>query len=377
MKRFVLCILSAVLTLSLVSCKNSENENINFSELQKTGSMELEYAEMFSVDYYENDLAFITIGKDEQYMLVPENGVVPQNIPDSVTVIRQPADNIYLAASSAMDLFSKINALDVVKLTATMEKDWSLPEIKNAMNSGEILYAGKYSAPDYELIIDTGCCLAIESTMIYHSPEIREQLEKMGIPVMVERSSYESHPLGRMEWIKLYGLLTGKQAEADSFFKEKTKAVDTFSEDENTGKTAAFFYITSNGLVNIHKPGDYVSKMIELAGGQNIFTADDLKVEDNSLSTMNVQFESFYDKAKDTDFLIYNSTIDGGISSVDELIGKNSLFADFKAVKNGNVWCTDKNMFQQTTGAADMIYDMHLIFTGNDNGSPSYIYHLE
>lgn len=339
--------------------------------------MELEYAEMFSVDYYENDLAFITIGKDEQYMLVPENGVVPQNIPDSVTVIHQPADNIYLAASSAMDLFSKIDALDAVSLTSTMEKDWSLPEIKTAMNSGEILYAGKYSAPDYELIIDTDCSLAIESTMIYHSPEIREQLEKMGIPVMVERSSYESHPLGRMEWIKLYGLLTGKQAEADSFFKEKTKAVDTFSEDENTGKTAAFFYITSNGLVNIHKPGDYVSKMIELAGGQNIFTADDLNVEDNSLSTMNIQFESFYDKAKDADFLIYNSTIDGGISSVDELIGKNSLLRDLKAVKNGNVWCTDKNMFQQTTGAADMIYDMHLIFTENDNVSSSYIYHLE
>lgn len=377
MKKFALFILSSVLAISLVSCTKSESKTDNFTGLKKTGSMELEYAEMFSVDYYENDLVLVTVGNDEQYLIVPENIDIPQGIPDYVTVVRQPAENIYLAASSAMDLFSGIDALDSVSLTSTMEKDWSLPEIRKAVSSGDILYAGKYSAPDYELIIDEGCDLAIESTMIYHSPEIREQLEKMGIPVIVERSSYESHPLGRMEWIKLYGVLTGKEEEAVSFFDEKTKAVADISKDENTGKTAAFFCITSNGAANIHKPGDYISEMIGLAGGQNVFTAEDLNVDDNSLSTMNIQFESFYAMAKDADFLIYNSTIGGGISSVDELIEKNALFADFKAVKNGNVWCTEKNMYQQTTGAADMIADMHIIFTGNTNDEPSYIYHLE
>jgi iron complex transport system substrate-binding protein len=45
--------------------------------------------------------------------------------------------------------------------------------------------------------------------------------------------------------------------------------------------------------------------------------------------------EEFYATAKDADFIIYNSTIDGEISSLDELIAKNSLLADFKAVKNG------------------------------------------
>ena len=39
--------------------------------------------------------------------------------------------------------------------------------------------------------------------MIYHTPEVKEQLEDFGVPVLVERSSYENHPLGRMEWIKL------------------------------------------------------------------------------------------------------------------------------------------------------------------------------
>ena len=68
---------------------------------------------------------------------------------------------------------------------------------------------------------------------------------------------------------------------------------------------------------------------------------------------MNIQMEEFYMTAKDADVLIYNSTIEGEIDTVEQLLEKSELFADFKAVKTGNVWCSEKNMFQQTTGAAD------------------------
>ena len=53
--------------------------------------------------------------------------------------------------------------------------------------------------------------------MIYHNPEVKEKLEDLGIPVLVEMSSYESHPLGRLEWIRVYGLLTDREKEADEF----------------------------------------------------------------------------------------------------------------------------------------------------------------
>ena len=85
-----------------------------------------------------------------------------------------------------------------------------------------MIYAGKYSAPDYELILNEGCDLAIESTMIHHNLEVQEKLEQFGIPVMVERSSYESHPLGRTEWMKLYAVLLGKEDVAEKVFKEQT-----------------------------------------------------------------------------------------------------------------------------------------------------------
>ncbi|MCM1059952.1 MAG: ABC transporter substrate-binding protein [Eubacterium sp.] len=363
--KFISAAFLGVMLLSSCSFWTKKTDSSQFfSAMKQTGSMELEYATQFTVDYYENGLSLIAIADGESYLLIPEDGSVPENLPEDITVIHQPSEKIYLAASSAMDLFDSLGSLENIFATATPEKDWVIDNVQLAMQNEDILYAGKYSAPDYELILDENCDLAIESTMIYHSPEIKEQLESFGIPVLIERSSYEAHPLGRLEWIKLYGLLLGKEEEAESFFNEKTQILDDVLQHGETGKTAAFFYIGSNGYVNIRKPGDYVSKMIELAGGEYVFTTENTGRDENALSTMNMQFESFYDIAKDADFLIYNGTVDGSLTQMSQLIAKNPLMADFKAVQNGNVWCTNKNMYQQITGAAEMIADFNKIFSG-------------
>ena len=337
--------------------------------------MELLYAKQFSVDRYENGISLVTVGDGEKYLLVPKNETVETS--GDITVINTPVDNIYLAASSAMDLFFGIGADDRIFAASTLERDWSLPYVKQAMSDEDILYAGKYSAPDYELILSEGCGIAIESTMIYHKPEVKEQLERFGIPVFVERSSYESHPLGRLEWVKLYGLMTGKEEEAEKLFSEQSELLQSVSQNGSAGKTAAFFYISQKGSAVVRKPDDYVSKMIQLAGGEYIFTSDDLNTEENAQSTTDMQFEAFYAAAKDADVLIYSSTIDGGIEDISALLEKNSLFADFKAVKTGNVWCTDKNMFQQTTAAAEIISDLNLIFTDNAGDETEFFYRIK
>ena len=81
---------------------------------------------------------------------------------------------------------------------------------------------------------------------------------------------------------------------------------------------------------------------------------------------MNMQMEEFYAKAKEADYIIYNSTIDGELNTIDDLLAKSSLLSDFKAVKNQNVWCTGKNLFQETTGLGTMIEDIHILLTTDD-----------
>ena len=100
--------------------------------------------------------------------------------------------------------------------------------------------------------------------MIYHTPEVKEQLEKFGVPVLVERSSYESGPLARMEWVKLYGVLLGKTDEAEQVFDDAVQRIAPLENESATGKTVAFFSITSNNLATVRKGGDYVAKMIEM-----------------------------------------------------------------------------------------------------------------
>lgn len=377
--------------------------------------LQLEYAKEFSIDRFENGCKLISVSDGRRLFLVPteeagqpetqstgqletqstgqpETGSTgqpePQStgqpelealseaLPDDVTVLTVPVKNIYLAASAAMDMMRELDALDDIRLSATNEEGWYIDEAKKAMNSGKILYAGKYSTPDYERILSEHCELAVENTMIGHTPEVREKLESVGIPVVVDYSSHETDPLGRMEWILFYGALTGKDEKAKEAFEAQKAAMEFAGSGERTGKTVAFFYIMTNGAVNVKKPSDYIPRLIEQAGGTYIFGVSE---DSNKSSSMSMQMEEFYAAAKDADYLIYNSAVGGTIETVEELLEKSGLLSDFKAVKEGNVWCTAENLYQKSMALGDFASDIHVMLT-EENPDPAetkYLYRLK
>lgn len=354
---------------------NSRKEKTEY-ELVYEDSMELQYAENFKVDYYRDGYTMLTTTTDGQrFLLVPENGEIPADLDEDIVVLRKPVKDLYLVASAVMDMFSELDALDAISFSGQKEENWYVQEAKEAMARGEISYAGKYSKPDYELLVSQGCSLAIENRMISHSPQVIEKLEEFDIPVMIEYSSYESHPLGRVEWIKFFGALLGKEELAFEIFQEQAEILERISEDENTHRSVAFFFITSNGLVQVRQSSDYIPKMIELAGGKYIF--ENLGDAQTKRSTMNMQVEEFYNAAKDADFLIYNSSIDGGVADMEELLDKCELLADFKAVKEGNVWCTTNDMYQQSLSIGYLMEDMHAMMTGDGEDDMHYLFRLK
>lgn len=331
---------------------------------------ELEYAQCFRLYRYEGGYTLITIENGGDFLVVPEDGQVPGGLDDGITVLRQPLDRIYLAATSAMSLFNAVDALDHIRLTGTRASGWYVDAAVEALNSGAMLFSGKYSEPDYELMIGEDCNLAIESTMIYHTPKVKEMIEDLGIPVLVDRSSYEPHPLGRTEWIKLYAVLVDKEDEAAAFFDQQASVIRELENFENTGKTVAFFAVNSDGSVVIRKPSDYIPKMIALAGGRYAF--EDF-VTDQAATSISITMEDFYAKAVDADVLIYNASIAAPISTVDELLALNELFADFKGVQEGNVWCTGKSFYQATDIVGQMIRDIHLALTDGDESQMTFL----
>ena len=371
MKRFGLCAaLSAAALLLLAGCAGSGSTAA--PTLTVESSYPLQYAKQFTVDECTGGYELITIA-DSQYLVVPQGAAVPEDLPQGTTVLQQPIENVYLVSTSAMDPIISLGALDSIALSGTKADGWYLPEAKAAMQAGQIAYAGKYSAPDYETIYSADCNLAIENTMIYHTPEVKEQLEKLGIPVFVERSSYEPHALGRMEWIKVYGTLLGCEDKAEKLFADKVDGIVDILQKPAAGTTVSFFYITSNGAANVRKSTDYIAEMISLAGGKYIF--DDL-TDDTAKSTVNMQMESFYAGAKDADVMIYNATIDSELQTLDQLLEKSPLLADFKAVKTGNVWCTEKNLYQSTMELDELIRDFHTVIADGDPSTLKYLHKL-
>jgi len=343
-------------------------------ELTYDGREELQYAKEFALDYY-NDYTLISISDGSRFLVVPEGAKVPEQLDQDIVIIERPLDKVYLVASAVMDMFRALDEVPAVRLSGTNADGWYIEEAKSAMEQGEILYAGKYSAPDYELILEQGCRLAVENTMITHAPEVKEKLQSFGISVLVDHSSYETHPMGRVEWIRLYGALLGKEREALEIFQQQEQEIAEAVSSDQKEKTVAFFYITANGSVNVRKTSDYIPKMIELAGGRYIF--DDLGSDDSHSTSMTMQMEEFYAAAREADYLIYNSSIDGEVESLEELLAKSSLLKDFNAVQKGEVFCTTKNLYQESMSIGRMIRDIHLMLMGEKEENMQYLYRLE
>lgn len=256
--------------------------------------MVLNYAECFNVYYCTDGYKLLDVKDGAQYLLVPDGKEAPDDLDSDVIVIHQPLERIYMAATSPMALFDAIDSLDTIRLSGETADNWYVQDAVDAMNAGTMIFAGKYSEPDYELLVSENCDLAIESTMILHSPKVQEMIEMLDIPVFIDRSSYESQPLGRTEWIKLYGAMLDKEEEAADFFASQASVVENLKDFQNTEKTVAFFYINTSGAAVVRNPEDYISNMIELGGARNAFR--DLQ-DDSGKTSVPITMEQFYDTA--------------------------------------------------------------------------------
>ena len=325
-------------------------------------SMELKYAKGFVVHYYDNDIKLISVIDGSRYLLLPEEAVVPEKLPENTTVLRKPVNNLYLAATSAMSLFDAMGEIDSVRFTGTDVSGWSIEAPKEALESGRMKFAGKYSAPDYEMLLTGNCGLAIESTMILHEPNVKEQLEALGIPVFTDWSSYETSALGRTEWIRVYGALLDEEEKAEAFFKDEVVRSGADTGFEKTDKTVAFFHFNTRGIAIVRDSGDYVSAMIRDGGGINVFDS----IESGSTG---ISMEEFYSKASEADFLIYNTNIDTDVKTLNDLLNKAPLLKDFKAVKEGNVYLIDRKFYQSTDRVSEFAKDINIILTGSDEAA--------
>ena len=102
------CLSAALLLGGLSGCGTARQSTaqtqaaVSWSDMQPTDSVDLEYAECFSVDHYDGGYSLITVKDDARYLVVPENASVPDGLDADIVVLQQPLDSIYLVSSSVM-----------------------------------------------------------------------------------------------------------------------------------------------------------------------------------------------------------------------------------------------------------------------------------
>ncbi len=342
----------------------------NVPGLELTETEANRYATGFAIHRYSEGYTVISVEDGRQYLLVPEGKEKPDGLEKDMTVLYLPLDRIYLAASGAMCHFDELGAVEKIMLSGLKSDDWYIESAIKAMEEGTLSYGGKYSAPDYEKILLNETDVAIENTMILHVPKVQEKLEQLGIPVFIDRANYEAEPLGRCEWIRVYGALCGKDQAALSAFKAQCDLVETVKEKTLTGRSVAYFYVNSNHQIVTRKQGDYFARMVSMAGGT--YLAPNTGGDDGGGQTT-VSIEAFYKYARNADILIYNASVTGAPGSVEQLCSENESIGDFKAVKEGTVWYTDKSFYQYTDRTGTIIENINKIIA--DNADDSEFFH--
>ena len=355
---------SSASSVESVEASESSSQSVEAEEdyngkLVSEGEMALEYAEGFSIEEFKGGYRMITL-KDSgaKFLTVPEDMKVPEELDADVTVLQLPLNNVYIASTGIVSLVDAIGALDHVKLVATDVDSWYLDDVVAAMNNGEIAFSGNYKEPDYEMMAANDIQLHIDTTMIDNCPEVLEKFDELGIPNLIEVSSKEGHPLARVEWVKVLGVLFDREAEADSYFAGEKELLEQSTATEDTGITVAMGYITSSGKCYARNGGDYLVQMIQMAGGDYICA--DMEPEKSGNTSMT--FEEWYAKFQDADYLFYWN-LGQKFYSIEEMTEYEPLFADFKAVKEGHVWITSPDFSQATSAIASIVADMNTILS--------------
>lgn len=270
-----------------------------------------------------------------RYVLVPRDSVIPDDLPDG-TVVRTPIQNALVYSSVHTSLMSELGAIDAVR--GVVDKQYFTDSIIPAgVAAGTIADCGNSMNPTVERVID------MQPDAILLSPyqdASYGQIAKMDIPIIECADYLEYDPLGRAEWVKFYGELLGRRAQADSLYNAVVNAYNDMKR-KAAGAQSHPTVVTEmviNGIWNVPGGQSYMARIIKDAGGTYLWA------DDKNTGSLALDFNQVLAVAQDADYWFIKWT---NINSLKDLQGANDLNKEMTAFKAGRVYVcdTDKTHF--------------------------------
>lgn len=294
----------------------------------------LRYARGLAVTHCEDyDMVSIrdpwdTLKTRHTYILIDRNREEPEDLPEG-TVIKVPVEKAVIYTSVHTAMAEQLGVIDAVSGICEPQYIHS-DSILKRIEDGVIADLGLSSAPNVEKIID------LDAEIIIASPFENAgygAAEKIGVPIVEAADYMESHPLGRSEWVKFYGLLFGRSELADSLFEVTASRYNELKAmaSKTTEKPALLLEKMYGSVWALPSDDSYTVRMHHDAGADYIFSGTGVR------SSAPLAFEAVYDKAYEADVWVfkYAAASDYTLSSLKD---ENPLYAEFKAYREHKVF---------------------------------------
>ncbi|MFP4302147.1 MAG: ABC transporter substrate-binding protein [Spirochaetaceae bacterium] len=215
-------------------------------------------------------------------------------------VIEVPLRRIASLATPAIAHLADLESLD--RIVAVDDADYVYnSRIRRRIREGDIPEVGSGSSLNVERLLLTEPELVILSALGPDDPTVR-RLESVGISVLPLADWREQSPLGRAEWVKLFGELLEKEAEADSIFEPRASRYleleAMVSSDSSGSDPKVLTNAPWQGSWPVPAGRSYVARLIDAAGGEYLWA------EREGTGSVFLDFESVLARGAEADVWI-------------------------------------------------------------------------
>lgn len=378
MKKSLIILLSIIYIF--LSCDNATDKNAQSKNQDETSNL-VHYAENFKIRPYEEGYKLEIKNKNssnfDEFYIFNDSLDIPEEIKNQ-TIIRTPIKSAIAFSSTQWSVFQKLGEINVIK--GILESNYSKnDEILRLVKEGVIIDLGTSNQVNTEKVIN------LKAELILYTPYPTTDYSNLGElsgSIMIPFPDYlESHPLGRAEWMKVIGILCGKEKETTEWFNSVVNRYESLSDICKTieNKPTVFSDLPFENQWYVPGGNSYIAQIFKDSGSNYIWH------DDNSTGSLHIDAESVLLKAQNADYWRVINSYDTPFT-YENLAKENELYPLFKAFKEKNLLvCNvrecgyfEQSQYEPDILLADFIYHFHpeILKKEWENYTPKYFKRL-
>ena len=324
---FHILFIAYILLTSCASSSEQNDWNLTPDSLRHSSLLTIARADSFVLVTVKN--AWVE-GKDlHRYILVPDSAPMPQHYPEG-TLLRTPLRRVVMHNAVHAALVEELGCADAIKGLCDVEYVQT-PALRRLLDYGYISDAGSSVQSDVEHYISLRTDAVFTAPIEHASYGI---LEKVGIP-LVECADYmETSPLGRVEWLRFFGLLFGCEDRANTLFEEIEKRYTDLCSiaQKATSHPRLMTDVLHGAAWNMPGGKSYLGNLFTDAG------ADYILANDVHSGSVPLSFETVFSLASEADIWLIKQARTGALSYA-ELKREHASYASFAPWKKRTIYC--------------------------------------